>query len=226
MPYRSRRRFTRFRRRRPIRFGGRGRRRGFRSPWRAIRSINKRLTSEVKKADTALLDPTIDSAGVTANLTTIAQGDTSSTRTANQIQLKYLTCTGFVTLGVEATGANQVRVVIAQDTKQVADTTPTVAEIVGTGSPSSLYTATAMTTGRFNLIYDKVFRNVGVAAGTLQTFPLRFTRRLDRKPFIKVKYNGAANTDYDNGSIVVFVIAQTDEIGAIDANFRLGFYDN
>jgi len=225
MPFR-RRRFPRFRRRR---FGGiRGKSRfsrRMRNPWRAIRNINKRLASEVKKADTAVTDATIAAAGATFNLTAIAQGDTSSTREGNQIQPKYISGHGNVTL----IGANAatVRMLIVQDTKQVADTTPAVTDVLTASTPESLFNATSMSTGRFNIIYDKVFWTNSSAIGSSSvTIPFKIFKRLDRKPYIKVKYNGATNTDFDNGSIVVMVLAQTDENGAIDGNFRLGFYDN
>jgi len=220
---RLRRRFPRFRRRRFGGIRGKSRSRRMRNPWRAIRNINKRLASEVKKVDANFLDATIAAAGVTQNLTAIAQGSTSSTREGNQIQLKYLSAIGKVETNNNTDRG--IRILIVQDTKQVADTTPAITDVLTAATVTSLYNVNAMSTGRFNIIYDKVFRtNNGAAAG--QDFTFRLFKRLDHKPYIKVKYNGATNADFDNGSIVVMAIAESDEQGAVDINFRLGFYDN
>jgi len=220
MPYRARRRFTRFRRRRPRRFGGRGR---FTRLARSVRSINKRLSSEVKKFDTNVSDLTLDIAGTVFPLSSIAQGDTSANREGNQIRVKYMSCVGTVTVA-----ANTIRLIVVQDTAMTPATAPTVAQIVESADTRTLMNRQSATAGRFNIIWDKLLvpwpGDPSGATGGTRMF--RWTKRLDRKPYMKTTWTDGTNTNYQNGHFFLLALTSTDEVGNLEANFRLGYYDN
>jgi len=217
MPFR-RRRSTRFRRRRRGGFRGKSR---FTRLARSVRFINKRLSTEVKKADVNVSDATLDIAGTVFNLSAIAQGDTSATREGNQIRLKYITCTGTVNPNAGA-NASTVRIIVVQDTQMTPGSAPTVAQMVESADPRTLMTRTSATAGRFNLIYDRLFVN----SLDVLTQQFRFFKRLDRKPYVKTTWTGGTTTDFQNGHLFLLALTSVDEIGGIDANVRVGFYDN
>lgn len=220
MPYRSRRRFTRNRRSRPRRFGGRSR---VTRLARKVRFINKRLSTEVKKADVNVLDASLDIAGTVFNLSAIAQGDTSATREGNQIRAKYLSCVGTI-----ASNTSSTRLIVVQDTQMTPGSAPTVAQITESADTRTLMNRQSATAGRFNIIWDKLFAPWpgGVGSQLESTRVFRFYKRLDRKPYVKTTWTGATNTDFQNGHFFLLALTSVDEAGALDANFRLGFYDN
>jgi len=225
MPFRRRSRSTRFRRRRPYSFRGASRfKRGRGRPqgvWRAIRSINNRLTAEVKKADIACQDAAVDIAGVVFNLSAIAQGDTVNTRQGNQIKGKYLQLFGTVTLAALAN--NVVRVIVVQDTKMTADTAPTVAQVLEGGTFNDQFNITEQSAGRFNILYNKLFVN---RIGPAQAEAIVIKKFFNIMKYPKPHFNGANATDFDNNHYFLMIIPATDEQGAIDVTSRLGFYDN
>lgn len=221
------RRMTRFRRRR---FGGVrgkprltrfGRRRGGRAVWSAIRGINKRLTSEVKKFDTAVTEATIASTGQVFGLTAIAQGDQPSNRTGNQIKLKYLQLFGTMTNADQL--ANGLRIILLQDTRMVADTAPTVAEILTTASWLSNFEVQNASAGRFNILWNQLILN-RVSTTDLELHQIKKFFNLSRLP--RPHYNGAATTDIHNNHLFLVVLSQTDQQGGIDLTARVGYYDN
>jgi hypothetical protein len=217
MAYR-RRRSTRFRRRRRGGFRGRSR---FTRLARSVRFINKRLTTEVKKHDVNTLDATLDIAGTVFNLSSIAQGDTSSTREGNQIRAKYMNCMGTVT-----TSAYTVRLVVVQDLQMTPATPPTVAQIFESADPRTLMNRQSATAGRFNIVWDRLFTTYPGSTTEIQTHAFRFYKRLDRKPYMKMTWTDGTNTNFQNGHFFLVALTSVDEMGALDANFRIGFYDN
>jgi len=219
MPFR-RRRSTRFRRRR--RGGFRGKSRVTRLA-RSVRFINKRLTTEVKKADVNVADATLDIAGTVFNLSAIAQGDTSANREGNQIRAKYISCMG--TIG---TAQATIRIIVIQDTQMTPGSAPTVAQITESADTRTLMNRVSATAGRFNIIYDKFFSAYpgSTGGGSESTRLIKFYKRLDRKPFVKTTWTGATSTDFQNGHFFMLALTGTDEIGVLDCNVRIGFYDN
>jgi len=220
MPFRRRRRFTRFRRRRRGGFRGRSR---FTRLSRAVRFINKRMTTEVKKFDVNVADATVDAGGVVFPITAIAQGDTSANREGNQIRIKYITC-----LGTAAPGTVTLRLVLVQDTQMTPATAPTIAQIFEGTDPRTLMNRQSATAGRFNIIWDRLFTtypgNATEPSSYSQVF--RFTKRLDRKPYVKTTWTDGTNTNYQNGHVFLAALVSTDELAGFESNFRVGYYDN
>lgn len=206
---------------------------GRRKPWRrlarSIRNINKRLTSEVKKHDTNVVDATIDVAGTVTALTSIAQGDTVATRTGNQVQGKYLTFRGSITTGTAITDLSPVRMIIVQDTQMTPGTAPTVAQILEATAVNSLYNRANV--GRFNIIYDRMFGCFpgvdSLAAAVNEPAQAHwFSKTIRISGLPRTRWTGATNTDFQSGHFFLVLLAAVDEGGQIDANFRFGFWDN
>lgn len=227
MPYRRSTRRFRPRRRSygkfKARYGARrGRGRG-RSVWRSISSINKRLTSEVKKFDQAVADATLNIGGVVFSLTGIAQGDLATNREGNAIRLKYLQIVGTITNGSVAGNANAIRCILIQDTQMVVGANTTVASVLENSLFNDLLNRVSMSAGRFNILYDQLF-TMGTTGQNERVNSIKKYFNLSKLPV--VKWTGATSTDFQNNHLFLMLIPQTDELGAVDLNVRVGYYDN
>lgn len=186
---------------------------------RQVRFINKRLSSEVKKFDTNVVDATLDIGGTIFGLSNIPQGDTVSNREGNQVRPKYIAARGTITLPSDAV---YIRLILVQDTQMTPATAPTNAQILQTTVIEGLMNIVSAGAGRFNILMDRTYRTE--TDGSTQ--PFKFYKRLDRAPIRKMTWTSGTATDFQNGHFFLLAITNLDESGAIDLNFRLGFYDN
>lgn len=232
-----RRRSTRFRRRR---FGGfRGRSRyGRFSRYTGRRSrptvMHRRpMRPEVKKLDTAVVDASIDSAGVISALFDPSIGTDQMSMLGMRCQIRYIYWRCTLRTSGTLTIAPIIRVMLFVDKKGTSASAPTVAGDNDTAvlqNPTVNSPLSNFSVGRYTILSDRTFAlktgaNVADAAGTgnvvnQPTFysvfrRLNFTWTTD-----------SSTTEPSQNRIFCLFITDQDEIGAIDAICRIGFTDS
>lgn len=158
------------------------------------------------------------SSGNILPLTDIAIGDTASTRTGNSIFLRNL----YLNLNIKCNPTNLdttfCRMILFIDTQQVADTTPTLTDILTTSTPNSTLNST--TAGRYKVVKNWEFMlNNGTRPG------------LAIKKYFKlwnhVKYNGPLSTDIQRGGFYLAILSDaasyTPELAY---QIKAGYHDN
>ena len=155
--------------------------------------------------------------GAVAHLTAVATGNDQQNRTGNSIMSRDLLCEGVVVKN--ATGvATVLRILVVRDRQQIADTSPSVADILASVDPTDH--RNPLTIERFGLLADRMV--LLDAAHVLE--PLNFKIPLTE---MHVRYNGANGTDIQNGGIyVLFLSNEATLTPAVTTHWRFRFYDN
>ncbi len=183
-----------------------------------MKAIKKLINVEKKFANN-----TITTAGSTtatiAHLSTVAQGDTQLTRDGLSIKPQYLQVRALLTAHSSA-GNSTFRFMVVRDNQQVADTNPTVLQVLEAQSPQSMRSMEDI--GRFNILYDLVW-NTGNNGGEslhkviIQNLPLSG----------HIRYNGSAATDVQKGGIfLIYFGNQAANTTTVACETRLVFTDN
>ncbi len=179
-----------------------------------VNRINRNI--EDKMITAASLSTNIAAAGIVVAQTGVAQGDDFFERIGNKITVIRFSVNG--TLFHPSAITETVRIMFFYDTRQVADGTPSVGEVLRVADPLSFMNET--TVGRFRILFDQLFAfesssNDGVA--------IRFSRQLN----LEQRYNGIAANDHEKN--MIFMLAVSDAT----ANFpvfrhiaRLNFTDS
>lgn len=182
----------------------------------------KRLVNvEIKKLDGDIYSgASVTNTGSVTQLTAVAQGDTDLTRNGNSIKPLSLLMKGEIQMSTSASNS-VVRVMVFKDTQQVADTSPSVGDVLD-GSFTNLYLAPLNneTVGRFKVIYDKLFRlNIqGKSSAIINVY---------KKLYGHVRFNGSASTDIQKGGIYLLVVGdEPTNIPSITLQTRICYSDN
>lgn len=158
----------------------------------------------------------ISSAGVIFQLTEISQGNTMGTRTGNSILLRNLSQRLRLTKNTSAV-TTVVRVILFQDKQQVADTQPTIGDVLQSTSVDAPLNANNF--GRFNILTSKVI--------VLDSNRPMYHKESFRSMFSHVRFNGTASTDISkNGLYVMFISDQPTNQPTLDYYSRLSYRDN
>jgi len=191
----------------------------------AIKALKKsaylasQINSEVFKHDTSTTQA-VGSSGIIYPMTQIAIGDSASTRTGNSLLAKYISIHLDITHNAAAT-ATLHRVILFIDTQQVADTTPSVTDILANPSVRDFYNLA--TVGRFKILQDMRFITNNVVSPTKS---INLSKTFN-KGFHHVRYNGSAATDLQKGGIYLLCLS-TEATNTPTYNFltRFAYHDN
>lgn len=158
-----------------------------------------------------------NSTGQVISLTSIGQNDTDAGRTGNSILARNL----FIRLGItqnSSATSTFYRIMLVLDTQQVADTAPTIAQILQ--SASTLSPLNDDNTGRFKIMQNWFF----TTDNTKNT-----TRVIEKyyKIYKHVRFNGTTSSDIQkNGMYLVMLSDQSTNTPSIAYNVKLGYHDN
>lgn len=164
-------------------------------------------------------DAVTTTAGIT-HLTPIAQGDSNISRTGNSILAKTLNMQMEVVMHNSAT-STFFRILVIQDKQQVADTPPTIADILeASSSTNSIYEIN--THGRFKILKNYHF--------SLDTYKARSKVIKFHYKFPKthhIRYNGSASSDIQkNGVYLVLLSNEATNAGNVNWYSTFTYHDN
>lgn len=202
---------------------------------KSLQRVVRNLAPEIKYVDNSVGASNITSGGAVVHLTAIAQGDTQGTRTGNTVYVKSLSIIGRwsrasdVALGVN----NAYRIIVFVDKEQIADTAPSVSDVVA-GSPIPQF-PNLDNLERFRVLYFGPIKEAArmqtdadaFVLGTPSTTPtVNMYFKVNLKPNIKVSYNGSASTDIEKNGIYIGFISNDiqDTIDTV-ATCRVGYTD-
>lgn len=230
MPYGRRRSYRRVRGRRPY---GRRSTRGTnyvrsissgikmaRRAWTLATRLRRLVNVEIKKFDANTSATYVDSTGGLYPLCEVPQGDNDQTRDGKSIKPLSLLIRGECINDATAK-TTCTRIMLLQDTQQIADTTPSVSDVLdGTLAPVYMAPLNNETVGRFRVLAD--FRVMLDDA------------KVNRKPWTiykklvgHIRYNGIASTDIQKGGYYLLCVSdQATNRPTITFNSRLSFTDN
>lgn len=172
---------------------------------RLTKSIEHKFS--IQNYSTALVN-----GGVVQLLSGIAQGDTGSTRDGDKISIKSIKIRGQIKWtpigGTPANTPSFFRLVVFRDKQQIADTAPSVADVVSGGNASSLYSLTYYQMKRFKILKDMTLtlnppNSINVATQILQKKLFKLTIVPDVAQTI---FNGANATDTQRGHFYMILI--------------------
>ncbi len=179
-----------------------------------VRKLNR--AREVKYYDILHNQTTFAAAGFVYHMSSIAQGDSFSTRDGNSCQIFNLDLRWSVFREVTDT-ASAYRIILFRDTQQVAGVTPTVLSVLREANPRSQW-AGANNRTRFQIYYDYM--------GHITTTNNMVNGHFNSRMQTKAEWYGAAAGDSAKNQIYMLVI--TDEIAnfpIMNWTFRLLFND-
>lgn len=183
-------------------------------------ALRRLVNVEIKKYDTYSAVANISTTGSIWPLHDMQQGDTSSQR--NGLSIKPLSLLIKMQVFNNSTaGTTVTRVLLIKDLQQVADTNPSVSDILDTTLVNAAYAPlNDLTVGRY-----KVIRDLKVTLDVARSN--RKDVNLYEKLFGHIRYNGSASTDIQkSGYYLVVVSDQATNYPSISWNSRLSFADN
>jgi len=190
--------------------------------------LTRGIAPERKFFDTSLsFINVVDTAGAINQITSIAQGDDVASRTGNKIRIKALYVQVRVsTQSLAGLAEEFVRFMVVQDLQQVADSAPSVSNIVNnTALPQNALPLVA-SQGRYRILHTfRLFDGqMLVASNATQTATQAWTKYgLD----IPVTYNGAASSDIQkNGIYVICYSNEPTDVIDCDGLARVTFVDD
>lgn len=187
--------------------------------YNGVKALRGLVNSEMFKKDTSVTLGAAQSNIV--RLTDISQGDTVSGRQGNSILLRNITIKGKIEINAAVTGNSAVMIALVQDTQQVSDTTPAVADIfTAQNDPHTLLNVG--TQGRFKVIKRWNYI-LTPAAGGANAKQLDYWKSL----YTHVRYNGSGSTDLQKNQLyLVMITSENTNYPTIALNARVGYRDN
>lgn len=174
------------------------------------------VNSEMMKNDVAS-STTIANTGSIIRMVDIAQGDADGQRTGNSILLRGINLKLVFTQNVSATDT-LYRIILFQDTQQVADTNPAVADVLE--SVSTLAPLNSESVGRFKIMKNWFFHTSN-SSDTVKHVKYYLNLRQH------MRYNGTASTDYQKGGIYLLILSdQGTNTPTMFYNKRVYYHDN
>lgn len=187
--------------------------------YQGVKYVKGLVNSEMFKKDHSVDAVGIDnSTGLVYPLTDVAVGDHQTNRTGNSILGKYVFGRYQIVQHAAASQTN-VRVLIVQDKQQIADTYPTLNDVLETVTPLSSLD-TARFPGRFNVLYSKNII-LDSASRTIDFDKVRIDYSTH------VKYNGTASTDIaKNGIYFMLISDEATNVPYLSSRLKFSFHDN
>lgn len=181
-----------------------------------VNAISKRLQGENMNVIVSGAT-TPNTTGTVTNICTVPQGDGSNNRTGNDIRVRSI----FYRMGISANpsaGFSMIRIMIVLDTQQVANTSPTISQILDSVYPTSPLSLT--TEGRFKIMKDYTLVLDGVTRKSVML-----------KKYIKcnipMKFNGALSTNIQkNGLYLIQLSNESTTVPQTDWSFKCTYTDN
>lgn len=159
----------------------------------------------------------INSSGSITHLTGVGQGDDKNHRTGRSILARSL----YMNMQIDANAAatfTHARIIVFMDTQQIADTNPTITDVLNSAHYLSLLNPNSG--GRF-----KVLKNWQITLDASTRNSITLTKYF--KLYNHVLYNGSNGADIQKNGIYVLLISnQVTNTPAMEYNFNLGFHDN
>lgn len=189
--------------------------------YKGVQAIRKLVNVEVRKLDipdTSTYNPD-NSTGSVFHLSALAEGDSDNARTGNSIMGKYLTVR-YTCIKHASASATNVRMLIVRDNQQIADSSPTIAQLLDTnGSDYCLAPLNDDTVGRFQVLHDVSYQ--------LDANRLFKTSKINLPIKFHIRFNGNADTDIQrNGIYLLVVTSEATNTPTFKFYSRLGFHDN
>lgn len=145
----------------------------------------------------------------------IAQGDGDGQRTGNSIFMRSINTNLFFEKNTSAT-FTYIRIMFVQDTQQIADTTPTVADVLDSDYASHL---NKNTVGRFKVLMSKII--------TLNPNYPSTAKKFNYATRHHIRFNGSASTDVQKGAIYMLLLSsEATNTPTVRYNSRLSYHDN
>lgn len=204
--------------RRTYRRRNRGPKRTYRRAY-AQRGRRSPFSPELKKVDLGQSDY---SAGTTAgviHVNAITQGDDYNQREGSKVVIRYVNARGWIKHNNTATDGQVVRVWLILDRQQVADSSPTAANIFTTAANSVTSPLNPSTVGRFRILWSKTY-TVDPSNEIRPVF-------MGKKLFVASRFNGTANTDIQkNGLYIVYASSDNTNKPTLTLDVRTSYNDN
>jgi Geminivirus coat protein/nuclear export factor BR1 family. len=166
--------------------------------------------------------------GNTDNVTKVAEGDTSLTRTGLKITPTSLYLRGIIKVGAIGTPPVQdpigglVRMMIVRDKQQIGDTVPAMSDVVETAPLRVIAPLSRLNRARFEVLWDTVFKINPNSSNSV----IHFKKYLKLSSKRSVYYNGGANTDIQkNGLYIMMCCDDAVYSPSISYYYRLRFAD-
>lgn len=188
--------------------------------WNGVKYIRGLVNSEVYRLDGSI-SGNADTTGFVVPLMAVAQGDGDGARTGNSILAKSLQIRVSVArAGANTSVANTVGMMIVRDNQQVADTSPTIAQVLESVDPRAFLNSD--TVGRFSILKRKTF-DLDLNGNGGSVFNWYKTWQFGHH----IRYNGTAGTDIQREGLYLMVVG-TEPTNAPSVNgfFRLSYHDN
>lgn len=186
-----------------------------------VKYLKGLVNSETLKLDRTIAT-TVGTAGNVTICNDMAQSDGSSGRTGNSCLMKWLALRMKIIRNASSTNTN-VRVLVVVDKQQLADTQPTVADVLELTYDGTYTLLKQENAGRFSVLYDKVFNLTGTSKYEAILKP---NIRLGKNG-LHVRYNGPASTDIQKNGVYVMVVSdEATNQPTVNALIRLGYHDN
>lgn len=154
-------------------------------------------------------------------LTAIAQGDASNNRTGNSVLLRSIYLRGRFEINSSVASNTRITCLLVVDKQQVADTTPSISDIVTTDTdPDTLLNRN--TAGRFKVLWRKNYTLTPASGGRPNIELVKYW-----KLYKHIRYNGTASTDLQkNGYYFVIITSESTNFPTVIINARTGYHDN
>lgn len=183
--------------------------------WEAAKYLKGIINSEMYHMVNASA-ASVDTTGTVVSLCNIAQGDDISGRTGDSIFVKYLQSRFIVTKHASATFTS-VSIFFVIDNQQVADTAPTITDVLQSADPLS----------GLNLSKHKRCRVLARYNFMLDANDVSKEFKLNKALKHHVFFNGTASTDIQKGGIYMMAISnEASNTPTIIYNDRISYYDN
>lgn len=151
------------------------------------------LNTETKAINNSSSVTVNDTTGQVLHMTAIAEGTASNQRSGRFIRSRYITSRLHLKMHASAT-QTLVRVVIIISSDENAPTTSSFFT-----SQNALSTINLLYSDRYRIIYDNLVN--------LDTYNPTAALNIFRKPRQRIKFNGTASTDYENGQMWMLLLS-------------------
>jgi len=163
----------------------------------------------------------VNTSGWVNSLAAIAQGDTNITRNGNSILVKDLYIYAKFEIDADSVQNSQVRFIVFEDTQQVADTNPAVADVLDSASYISMLNTNSA--GRFKIISNDMITLTPADGGS----SVKIYKKYFKFPRMHIRYNGTGTGDIQKGGLYVLAISnEGTNYPTILGNARIGYFDN
>lgn len=201
-----------------------------------LRKALKDLQPEVKYLDTSLDQTNITTSGTVTHITGVGQGDGRSNRTGDVITINHIYCGGFfVRTTSEAYVSNAMyRCILFVDKQQIADTVPTMANVLTTPSEVAAPLPNLDFLERFNILWISPIKDgaamlishINVLAVSETAATQRLYLEYQWKGNLKVGFNGSAGTDIAKNGVYFGIISNdSGDVIDFDGTARVSFTD-